>query len=404
MTDITLQAWPFDRESALRPPVEHEQRRQTQPFGQVQIWDGSPAWLATRYDDVRTILGDPRFSSNPHMPGLMPAPSEAALSFWLKKGTFDKLDPPQHDEERRMVMREFLVRRVQQYRPFLEAVTDELLDKMAAADQPVDIVAAIANPVPARLTCEMMGLPPEDAAYLRERLSMFMSQASSADESTQAMTDLIDYFDGVIAAREATPGDDLVSRLVADHLETGHLDREGARRMLLDLLIGGLDTTSSMIALGTVLFLENPEQLQIMLTQPELWPNAVEEMLRYLTIAQFIGSRTVIDEVEIGGQVLAAGEGAIASLLAANWDPEVFEDPSRFDVQRQARGHVAFGFGVHQCLGQALARLELQIVMQRMFERFPQMSLVTTSADLVFNRTTIHTAEQVLVDVDGPVA
>lgn len=397
-----IPSWPFDRASGLTPPPEHEQIRSSEcPMGKVGLWSGEQAWLATRHADVRAILGDPRFSSDPHRPGVMPAPSEAALAFWKVKGTFDKTDPPEHDHERRMVQPEFMVKRVRGYRPFLEQITDDLLDQLAAAPQPVDLVSRLGDVVPALVTCELMGLPPADAGHLRERLATFMSQASTREQSAGAMTDLLDYFDTVISQREREPGDDVASRLVHGQMIPGEISREGTRRMLLDLLIGGLDTTSSMIALSTVLLLENPDQADLLRADPGLWPQAVEELLRYLTIAQYIGSRTAREDVEVGGTTIRAGEGVFASLLAANWDPEVFPSPERLDVTRPPGRHVAFGFGVHQCLGQALARVELEIVLRKLFERFPAMRLVTDSGHLEFNRTTIHTALEVLLDVHG---
>jgi len=395
-------AWPFDRATALTPPDEYaELRRPGCPMATVGLWSGETARLATRHADVLGVLGDPRFSSDPHRPGVMPSPSAAALQFWKVKGTFDKTDPPEHDRERRMVQTEFLVKRVQRHRPFLERITDQLLDSIAVAQQPVDLVTSLGDVVPALMTCELMGLPAQDATLLRARLASFMSQASTPEESAAAMTDLVDYFDAVITDREQTERDDLASRLVHVQLVPGHLSREGTRRMLLDLLIGGLDTTSSMIALGTVLLLENPSQVALLTAGPGLWPRAVEELLRYLTIAQFIGSRTALADVTVNDTTLRAGEGVFASLLAANWDPEVFPDPEVLDVTREPGRHVAFGYGVHQCLGQALARLELEIVLSRLFARFPRLRLVTRPADLRFNRTTIHTALEVLVDVHG---
>ncbi|RNL65368.1 cytochrome P450 [Nocardioides marmoriginsengisoli] len=400
--DDPILSWPFDRATALTPPVEHAAlRREGCPMAKVSLWSGEDAWLATSHADVQAVLGDPGFSSDPHKPGVLPSPSEAALTFWKVKGTFDKTDPPEHDHERRMVQTEFLVKRVRSYRPFLERVTDDLLDAIEAAEQPVDLVTMLGDVVPALITCEMMGLPPADAGFLRASLATFMSQASTPEQSAAAMTALIDYFDAVVADRERTERDDLASRLVHAQLVPGHLSREGTRRMLLDLLIGGLDTTSSMIALGTVLLLENPDQAALLDADPALWPGAVEELLRYLTIAQFIGSRSATADIDVNGTPIAAGDGVFASLLAANWDPKVFPDPEVLDVTRAPGKHVAFGYGVHQCLGQALARLELDVVLSKLFARFPSMRLVTPPDDLRFNRTTIHTALEVLVDVHG---
>jgi cytochrome P450 len=393
--------WPFERPAPLVPPEEYARLREQCPMAKVTIYSGEEAWVATRWEDVRAVLTSPDFSITPHTPGVYPAPSKAFHDYALTKASFDKLDPPEHDVERRMLQKDFMLRRVQEFRPFLESLTDELLDAMDQMPQPVDLVRELGHVLPGRLTCEMLGVPHSDAEYLRTQMAAFVSQRSTSEEIRAALDNLHAYFEAVITSKEASPSNDLASRIVRDQIVPGHLTHERGAAMLNVLLMGGFDTTSSMIGLGTIVLLEHQEQLDLLAADASLWPGAIEELLRYLTIAHLTGARIATSEVTLGEQTIAAGEGVFASLLAANRDPSVFESPDTFDVTREAQRHVAFGFGVHQCIGQALARLELQIVLARLFERFPNMKAVTTSESVPLSSSSVVTPLEVLVDLHG---
>jgi cytochrome P450 len=394
-------AWPFERPAPLVPPTEYAEMRAKCPMAKVAIYSGDEAWVATRWEDVRAILTSQSFSVTPRTEGTYPAPSEAFHDYAMTKASFDKLDPPEHDIERRMLQKDFMLRRVQDYRPFLEALTDELLDRMADLPQPVDLVKEIGHVLPARLTCEMIGVPPTDGDYLRTQMAAFVSQRSTTEQIRVALANLTSYFERVIAEKELAPADDLASRIVHEQILPGHLTRERGAAMLNVLLMGGFDTTSSMIGLGTIVLLENREELAKVQEAPSLWPGAVEELLRYLTIAHLTGARVASEDVSVGEHQFSAGEGVFASLLAANRDPEVFDRPDELNLTRQAQRHLAFGFGVHQCIGQSLARLELQIVFNRMFTRFPNMTAVTTSATVRLSSSSVVTPLEVLVDMHG---
>jgi cytochrome P450 len=397
MTDAP--AWPFERPAPLVPPAEYGELRQRCPFAKVTLYSGDQAWVATTSDAVRAVLASADFSVTPRTPGVYPAPSRSFHDYALAKKSFDKIDPPEHSAERRMLQKDFMLRRVQRYEPFLCRLTDELLDEMAVAAQPVDLVQCLGHVIPARVTCEMLGVPPADADYLREQMAIFVSQDSASDEITAALDNLYDYFRDVIKQKQASPADDLASRIVHEQILPGHLGYERGAAMLNVLLMGGFDTTSSMIGLGTIVLLENPEQVARLRAEPSLWPSAIEELLRYLTIAHLTGARISTADVTIDGQLVKAGDGVFASLAAANRDPAVFADPDTLDVTRASSRHVAFGFGPHQCIGQALARLELRTVLQRLFERFPAMSLVTTSTTVRLSSSSVVTPVEVLVDL-----
>jgi cytochrome P450 len=391
--------WPFERPAPLVPPAEYAELRECCPFAKVTLYNGEQAWVATTSDAVREVLASSDFSVTPRTPGVYPAPSRAFHDYALAKKSFDKVDPPLHSVERRMLQKDFMLRRVQTYEPFLEQLTGELLDEMAVASPPVDLIQRLGQVVPARVTCEILGVPHSDADYLRERMAIYVSQHSTSDEITATLGNLYDYFREVIKQKEANPADDLASRIVQEQILPGHLDYERGAAMLNVLLMGGFDTTSSMIGLGTIVLLENPEQVARLRAEPSLWPNAIEELLRYLTIAHLTGARIATADLTIGEQRLKAGEGVFAALAAANRDPAAFENPDTLEVTRSANRHVAFGFGVHQCIGQALARLELRIVMQRLFERFPDMSLVTTGTTVRLSGSSVVTPLEVLVNL-----
>jgi cytochrome P450 len=401
-TEDTEPIWPFDRPGPLEPPSEYRTIRAACPFQPARLYNGNVAVIATRYEDVRRILGSPSFSVSARTPGTYPAPSAAFHHYALVKTSFDKLDPPEHDRERRMVQREFLQREVKAYEPFLIDMIDDILDDLAQTDGRVDLVDQLGHVVPTRVTCRLLGVPQSDAEYLRRQLAVFVSMTSSSEALQQAQDHLLGYFLDVVDAKTTAPGDDLASRLVADYVATGAMSRERAAGMLNVLLMGGFDTTSSMIALGTIVLLEHPDEIASLRRDPTLWPQAVEELLRYLTIAHLVGARVAKDDVEIDGHPFAAGDGVFASILAANWDPERFPAPERFDIDRGAAGHLAFGFGPHQCIGQSLARLELQLVFPRLFQRFPHMTQITTTHDVLLTSSSVVTPEAVRVQLFQP--
>jgi cytochrome P450 len=208
---------------------------------------------------------------------------------------------------------------------------------------------------------------------------------------------VVQYFADLVDQREAEVragrSGDIVSGLIRDHVLAGQLTRKELTHMLHLLLVGGFDTTANMIALGTITLLRHPDQLAELREDSSLVPGAVEELLRYLTVAHHVAFRLATDEIEIGGHCVHAGEGVIAPLAAANRDPEVFPDPDRFDIHRDARRHVAFGFGIHQCLGQHLARIELNVVFERLPRRFPGLALAVADDELRFKNSMIYGVE-----------
>jgi cytochrome P450 len=374
--------------------------RDTCPVAQVNMYDGTTSTLLTKHADIKAVLSAAGVSADTTREGF-PHASETARAIRTGQKVFARMDAPTHTEHRKMVSFDFLVPRVRAMRPRLEAMVEEMLDRLATLPQPLDLVREFANQLPSRVIVELLDLPLEDSSFFQDRLETWHSMSSTPDESTQAKQDLTEYLAEFIAKRRKEPGEDLLSRLVVGELEAGNLNEEQLLQILHVLLVGGYETTANMIALGTIILLDNPHQLAELKAEPELWPNAVEELLRYLSVAHQATYRLTMTEVELPSTTLPAGEPVIAPVMSANRDPEVFDRPDELDVRRDARPHLAFGFGPHQCLGQALARAELQIVYRRLFEKYPDLQLATSMQEVPYKNSMVYGAESVLVNLSN---
>lgn len=391
-----LGRFPFPRVDPLSPPPAYTDLQARAGLTRVALFDDTEAWLATRYEDVRTVLRDPNVSADTTKAGY-PFPSPTTAATKSRDRGMNRMDPPRHDELRRMVAASFRVSEILKLRPIVESIVDRLLSEMEHSGAPVDLVDAFAEPVPARLTTHLMGVPDDQIGFFLERIHTWMSFKTPPAEATAAATDMQRFFEQLIDKRAELPTDDLVGRLVSQHYLSGSITRSELMHMLLLLLIGGFDTTAHMIALGTLTFCRYPEERRKLISDPSLVPGAVEELLRYLTVAHYAGFRIATADVHVGGRCLHAGEGIAALMAAANRDAAVFEDPNRFDVCRDARRHLAFGDGVHMCLGHHLARLELCVVFERLFARFPALDLAVPFESLVFSDSLIYGVESLPV-------
>jgi cytochrome P450 len=370
---------PFD------PPPELNRLQAEEPLARVKLWDGSTPWLVTRYDDSRQLLADPRISSDIRREGF-PYASAAQAQRPNQFNAFIVRDDPEHAAQRRLVTADFMIKRVEAMRPRIQEITDGLIDDLLAGPKPADLVEAIALPLPSLVICELLGVPYDDRA-LFHRLGKTLLRRDNAPEEAQAASDeLRDYLRALVERKNGDPSDDLLSRLIVEQMRTGQMDIEDIVSMGLLLLIAGHETTANMIALGTVALLENPEQLAELrdTDDPKLVANAVEELLRYLTIVHNGRRRIALEDIEIGGEVIRAGEGVVIATEVANRDEAAFPDPDRLDIHRTARHHVAFGYGVHQCLGQPLARVELQVVYSTLYRRIPSLALAVPVDELPF--------------------
>jgi cytochrome P450 len=251
---------------------------------------------------------------------------------------------------------------------------------MLAGPRPADLVQALALPVPSLVICELLGIPYADHELFQTRSTILLRGSARVDERIQAGLDLLTYLDELVTRREQDPTDDLIGRQLA----AGTIGHGDLVSLALLLLIAGHETTANMISLSALALMENPAVAGALREDPARTPAAVEELLRYFTITDLTLFRVATADIEVGGQLIAAGEPVIALVLAGNHDPAVFADPGALDIGRDARPHLAFGFGPHQCLGQSLARMELQVVLDALLRRVPDLRLAVPVGDLPF--------------------
>jgi cytochrome P450 len=370
---------PFD------PPPELAALQAQGPLVRVRLWDGSTPWLVTRHAGQRALLADPRISANVAHPGY-PHPSESFRERRARFRAFIGLDDPEHARLRRMVNAPFASRRAEALRPAIQAIVDELIGKLLAGPKPADLVAAFALPVPSLVICQLLGVPYADHDFFQFQSRTLINRVTAPAAAQEAQRALHGYLRGLITRKLADPADDLLSRLAIERVRTGELTRREVASIGILLLVAGHETTANMITLGTLALLDQPDQLAALreTRDPTLIAGAVEELLRYLSIVHSGRRRVALADIEIGGQVIRAGEGVIMPNDLANRDTSVFEDPGRLDIHRDARRHLSFGFGVHQCLGKPLAQVELQVAYSTLYRRIPTLSLATAVEDLRF--------------------
>ncbi|MCP2163891.1 cytochrome P450 [Goodfellowiella coeruleoviolacea] len=382
------QVFPMRRECPFAPPTEYAGLRAERPVSRVSLPTGGSAWVVTRHADVRTVLTDPRFSADVRKPGFpLVAPLQQTVG--RERPSFLRMDPPEHSAYRRMLIAEFTVKRVKALRPGIQSTVDGLIDAMLAGPPHADLVESLALPVPSLVICQLLGVPYADHESFQDWARVLLSRTSGHEAVNAVFQQLVGYFDELIDLKRREPGEDLLTKLVTDYLETGQVSRENLVTTMILLLNAGHETTSNMISLGTVALLENPDQLAELRADPDVLPAAVEELLRYLSIADTVPSRVATEDVELGGTLIRKGEGVIGLLAAADWDPEVFPDAESFDIHRGNRRHLAFGYGVHQCLGQNLARLELEIVFGTLFERIPTLRVAAPLDELPYKHDSL---------------
>lgn len=380
----TLPSFPMARAGGcpFDPPPELLER---EPVSRVRIWNGETPWLVTGYDEQRAVLADQRFSADTTKVGYPHASSSIAARRRTFRA-FISMDDPEHDRHRRMLTRNFMVKRVEAMRPRVQEIVDGLIDEMLAGPQPADLVSAFALPVPSLVICELLGVPYADHDFFQKCSRTIISRESPPEEAIAANESLREYLLELIAAKQKAPTDDLIGRLVSGQVAAGELTAHEAADMSVLMLIAGHETTANMIALGTLALLEHPDQLaELRETQDKaLVANAVEELLRYLNIVHSGRRRVAVADAEVGGHLVRAGEGIILANDAGNRDDSAFPDPDVLDIHRKARHHVAFGYGVHQCLGQPLARMELQVVYSTLYKRIPTLRLAIPLEDVQF--------------------
>ncbi|MFF7656648.1 cytochrome P450 [Streptomyces sp. NPDC007983] len=350
------------------------------PVSRVTLYDGRQVWIVTGYEAARQVLVDNEgFSSvrnDPRFPAT--APRFAAAS---KIRNFLGMDPPDHTRQRRPLTSSFTVKRMASYRPGIQRIVDGLLDDLLAKEPTVDLVPAFALPVPSMAICHILGVPYADHSFFEEQSRRIVHGESSLEESTQAFANIRSYMADLIDAKRRERGDGLLDEMVTIFLDSGELTRDELSEMALLLLVAGHETTANAIALGVLTLLERPVVRNELGRTPPLISNVVEELLRLLSIADGV-PRFATRDTEIAGQPVAAGDGVIVAIAASNRDTAVFSDPDTFDPHRSARRHLAFGYGIHQCLGQNLARAEMEIALSTVFTRIPTLRLAVPPEEI----------------------
>ncbi|MFI8436019.1 cytochrome P450 [Streptomyces sp. NPDC079020] len=368
---------PYHPPTGYRPPPGTEQR----PLSSATLFDGRTVWLVTGHAEARALLADPRLSADRENPAF-PIPTERLAKIASRRVELLGVDDPEHRTQRRMLVPSFTLKRTETLRPRIQETVDRLLDRMIAQGPPVDLVNAFALPVPSMVICALLGVPYSDHDFFESRSRKLLRGPGAADVQA-ARDDLDEYFRKLIAHKQTVRGEGLLDELIAGQLDTGAIGREQLVRLAQILLVAGHETTANMISLGTFTLLQHPEQLARLRGEEELMPSAVEELLRYLSIADTL-ARVATEDIEIGGVTIRAGEGVVMSASTANRDAAAYPAPDELDLGRQARHHVAFGFGVHQCLGQNLARAEIEIALRSLFARLPGLRLAAPADDIPF--------------------
>ncbi|MFC5745308.1 cytochrome P450 [Actinomadura rugatobispora] len=382
----TVSDYPMARTCPFDPPPEVLSIQERERITRVRLWDGSQPWLVTGYREVRDILSDPRVSADTDRAGY-PWNSAGQKGRRGVMKTFINMDNPEHDRLRRMLTREFMVKRMRALRPEIEKIVNGLIDDILAGPNPADLVEALALPVPSLVICEMMGVSYEERHLFHELSRTMISRLSTAEEAVAAMQGMMELLARVVDEKDKAPADDLVSRLVTEQMRTGRLSRDEVVNMCQLLLVAGHETTANMIALGTLTFLRNPQALKELRTTDDakVHANSVEEMLRYLTILHVGRRRVATEDFEFHGHQIKSGDGIVAAHDAADRDAGTFENPDVLDIHRpSARHHLAFGYGPHQCLGQPLARVELEVVYSTLYRRIPTLELAVPMDHIVF--------------------
>jgi cytochrome P450 len=385
--------FPMPRRCPFEPPPEYTPMRERGPLSYVTAPDGTRIWLVTRHAEARKILSDRRVStdtSRPDFPLLTPkrpmrSAQEQAELAKFRQGQFIDMDPPEHDVYRRMLISEFSVRRINAMRPGIQRVVDELIDDMLAKGNSADLVEAFGLPVPSFTICQLLGVPYAEHAYFQSRTRKILKLSADRSEATTALLEIRAYLDDLVTKAERSPADNLIGRLVTAQVATGALEHDALVGMAMLLLVAGHETTANQIPLGVLTLLEHPDQLALVRADPALMPGAVEELLRFNSIADWVAfDRMALQDIEIGGETIRAGDGIYVLGASANRDDRAFDRPDEFDITRGARHHVAFGDGVHQCLGQNLARVELEIAYGTLLRRIPGLKLAKDVDELPF--------------------
>ena len=364
------------RRNAFDPTPELREIREASGVRTVVNAFGMQVYLVTRHQDVKEVLADHEHFRNGRPPGFVlpgaPAVPEDEQAE-ARAGNLLGLDPPEHQRLRRMLTGEFTVRRMKQLEPRIVEIVEQQLDRMEGHGPPADLVAHFALPIPSLVICELLGVPYTDREDFQRRSARQLDLSAPIPERLELQRQGRDYMRTLVAAARRDPGEDMLGMLVREHGD--ELTDDELIGVASLLLLAGHETTSNMLGLGTLALLRHPDQLAAVREDPDAVGPAVEELLRWLSILHTAIPRITASEVEVAGVTIPAGQLVFASLPSGNRDPDFIADPDTLDVRRGAPGHLAFGHGVHHCLGAPLARMEMRIAFPALLRRFPKLGL-----------------------------
>ncbi|MEV2250673.1 cytochrome P450 [Streptomyces sp. NPDC050147] len=373
--------FPQDRTCPYHPPESYDPLREARPLSRVRLFDGRSVWVVTGQGTARDLLVDPRLSTDRENEAF-PAPTERFANVRNRRIALLGVDDPVHNAQRRMLIPSFSVKRIAALRPRIQETVDGLLDAMERRGSPAELVTAFALPVPSMVICALLGVPYADHEFFEEQ-SRRLLRGPRAEDTERARDELDAYFHALIDRKRREPDDGLLDELIHRQLVEGALDSEELVSLATILLVAGHETTANMISLGTFTLLQHPEQLAELRADEALMPAAVEELLRFLSIADGL-LRVAKEDIDVAGSTIRAADGVIFSTSLINRDSTVHEAPEELDFHRADRHHLAFGFGIHQCLGQNLARAEIDIALRTLFERMPGLRLAVPAREIPF--------------------
>lgn len=380
-----MKSFPIPRDKPPFPPREVADLRRNQPVTKVRLWNGSWAWMLTRYEHIKAAFLDPALSSDISLPGFPAATASAAVGRSIRPN-FVQMDDPRHRRIRNLFLADFMPRAIDLRRHRLQEIVDEQLARLHGAQGPVDLVGEFARPIPIRVVSEILGMDLSESSDVLPSIMVMLESDATAQESTAANGVLIAFLTEKIEARRRQPGDDLISRAAA-RLDEGGVDVDELVGSLKQILAAGADSTASNMSMGIWLLLTHPEQLATLRERNDrgLWDAAVDEIVRFASVTHLGRRRVATKDLVIGGQLIRAGEGVILNEAFANHDESMFESPEVFDVARaNANQHLGFGHGTHHCLGSHLARAELSMSLSSLFSRFPDLRMAIEAADVRF--------------------
>jgi cytochrome P450 len=369
---------PVERRCPFDPPDELSELARQSPISPLTYPDGSVGWLVTGHAEGQQVLVGPQFSARKELQRLPVQWGGQMKRTPAGPGEFIFMDPPEHSRYRKMLAGQFTMRRMRLLTPRIEQIAEGRLDEMEAAGTTADLMTAYAYPIPSLAICELVGLPYEESPALHEHvLQMFRFESTPQDVRSAGIA-IQRTLQQLIRRKRAEPTDDLMSDLVT----AGNLAEPELLRVASLLLIGGFDNTANMIGLGVYALLAHPEQLALLRARPDLIEDAAEELLRFVPSLHIGPVRYALEDVEIAGQLIRAGDVVTLSLPNINRDPRRFTDPDTLDLTRPPTRHLAFGYGPHQCIGQQLARIEMRVAYAALLRRFPHLRLAVSAGEV----------------------